>query len=273
MGNELFSILDEINLIKKYYYDDNLSSIEIGKILNCNHNTIVRTLKRNNCIVRKKSKHTNSKYSVNENYFNTIDTYKKAYFLGLLYSDGSLYFKNKSVSLSLSVEDDYIINEFIKDIEFTGKIKLLELKNENHSNAAYVQIYNENFYYGAIKSGLYDNKSLTLTSPTFNIVPKKLISHFIRGYFDGDGCAYLNIIRNRKRNSFIGTFEFLSSLKKFLIDNFNINDTKMYQKSKNNTFDYRINKKSDVELITNFLYQDSNGLFLKRKYNKLTTKL
>lgn len=38
---------------------------------------------------------------------------------------------------------------------------------------------------GAIK-----NKSLTLTFPSDDIVPKKFKRDFIRGYFDGDGCIW-----------------------------------------------------------------------------------
>ena len=64
-------------------------------------------------------------------------------------------------------------------------------------------------------------------------------------------------------------YEFLSAVKSIFIEKFNINDTKISRKGENNTFDYRINKQSDVELISKFLYKDSDGLFLIRKYNKL----
>lgn len=39
-----------------------------------------------------------------------------------------------------------------------------------------------------IKQGCVPNKSLILTFPNKYHVPKNLINHFIRGYFDGDGC-------------------------------------------------------------------------------------
>jgi hypothetical protein len=132
-NKKLFTTEDEINLIKKYYYIDNLSSIDISKILKCSHNTIVRVLIRNGCILRPKSKHTNLKYSINENYFKIIDTQKKAYFLGLLYSDGTLCLKDKLVAISLSEKDGYIIDEFIKDIKFTGILRIVKSKNIKHS--------------------------------------------------------------------------------------------------------------------------------------------
>lgn len=36
-----------------------------------------------------------------------------------------------------------------------------------------------------INLGCVPNKSLILKFPTFDIVPEKYMSHFIRGYFDG----------------------------------------------------------------------------------------
>lgn len=37
--------------------------------------------------------------------------------------------------------------------------------------------------------GLYPNKSLTMQFPS---IPKRFLGHFIRGYFDGDGCVRLS---------------------------------------------------------------------------------
>ena len=40
------------------------------------------------------------------------------------------------------------------------------------------------------KLGVVERKSLILTFPTEQQVPKHLMPHFIRGYFDGDGSVY-----------------------------------------------------------------------------------
>jgi intein-encoded DNA endonuclease-like protein len=36
-------------------------------------------------------------YELNESYFNVIDSPEKAYFIGLLFSDGNLYTDNRSI--------------------------------------------------------------------------------------------------------------------------------------------------------------------------------
>ena len=43
-----------------------------------------------------------------------------------------------------------------------------------------------------IQAGCTCTKSLTLTFPSENIIPKHLQHHFIRGYFDGDGSVFIS---------------------------------------------------------------------------------
>ena len=73
-----------------------------------------------------------------------------------------------------------------------------------------------------IKQGCVPNKSLILTFPNKHQVPKNLINHFIRGYFDGDGSISYGIQERysvrKKQNTkrlninaqFIGTKEMLT---------------------------------------------------------------
>src|SRR3989344_1919719 len=112
-----------------------------------------------------------------------------AYVLGYIYADGSLndspYMRGKYVQVS-SVDKSSI--ERIKrwlDSEhkiteakptFIGGRICFKLRIGSH------KIYNDLF-----RLGLYPNKSLTVKFPR---IPKKYFSHFVRGYFDGDGCIY-----------------------------------------------------------------------------------
>lgn len=49
--------------------------------------------------------------------------------------------------------------------------------------------YSKKSYTDLINKGCGINKSLILKFPDETQVPQNLISHFIRGYFDGDGCV------------------------------------------------------------------------------------
>ena len=66
--------------------------------------------------------------------------------------------------------------------------------------------------------GMVANKSLILAFPTF--ISKELMPHFIRGYFDGDGCVWEGkpkidskgrYIHNVKF-TFTGNFDFINAL-------------------------------------------------------------
>ncbi|MGN0966721.1 MAG: LAGLIDADG family homing endonuclease [Candidatus Coprovivens sp.] len=83
------------------------------------------------------------------------------------------------------------------------------------------------------KLGAFRNKSLTLKFPDF--LDSKLMSHFIRGYFDGDGCVWNGkrkkmTVKDSTRESgfreriihnvkftFTGNYEFINSLQDYLV--------------------------------------------------------
>ena len=61
------------------------------------------------------------KFSLNESYFETIDSEEKAYWLGFILADGCL--KGHQFCLCLSECDKYILEEFNKCIEYSGGVK------------------------------------------------------------------------------------------------------------------------------------------------------
>lgn len=134
----------------------------------------------------------------NLTYFDTIDTEEKAYFLGLLYADGTI--SRLGFVLSLQKPDRHILEHFSQAV--FNKIHLREIpprisrfkvpqkgKTVVRSHGAYVLAVHSTYMAAAlIKLGATPAKSLTLRFPTEEQVPTSLLRHFIRGYFDGDGC-------------------------------------------------------------------------------------
>lgn len=86
------------------------------------------------------------------------------------------------------------------------------------------------------KLGGIKNKSLVLNFPTSSIVPDYLLNHFIRGYFDGDGCIWNGkrkkmIVKDTSRPegfrerivhnvkfTFTGNYEFINALQDKLVE-------------------------------------------------------
>lgn len=115
------------------------------------------------------------------------------------------------------------------------------------------------------------NKSLILQPPTS--LPEKLIYHYIRGYFDGDGSIYARArgfgIDGKKWKdsyyvSFQGTMEVLNWLKSI----FGLN-CKLYQRRKTdkNTYYFVFNGNKQVYKIMSKLYENST-IYLDRKFEK-----
>ena len=112
-----------------------------------------------------------------------------------------------------------------------------------------------------ISHGCVPRKSLKLEFPT--TVPKHLLNHFVRGYFDGDGCA---TVANKKqktpqlRISFVGTKNFLSSLAKILETNNKLHPTG--KKKIARQLQITGNKKAGQ--VVRWMYEDAE-MYLKRK--------
>ena len=170
-------------------------------------------------------------------------------------ADGCVY-KRKlgglQFSLNLSIKDKQIIYDFLKDIESDHLPKY-------YKNDIRLKICNSVFCKNLTKFGIIGNKSRKIYVPKIN---KKLINHFLRGYFDGDGSVYLhrkNICFNITSASYKIVFYF-----KRLISKITKSKSKIYC-GKNNKF-FRISYEGNIlcNKIYNYLYKNSN-IYLNRK--------
>ena len=189
--------------------------------------------------------------------FEKIDTEEKAYWLGFLYADGSVGSKEDKLELGLAEKDLKHIEKFKTFMNINNKISYREKTKSYRMSFRSAKCKQD-----LINKGCVPKKSLILNFPNENQVPKYLIRHFIRGYFDGDGwftntekCFQLGII---------GTENFING---FLDSIENID-------KKNKIFDvhredgakrYVFGAYNDVLNFLNWIYKDSN-IYLDRKY-------
>jgi hypothetical protein len=255
-----------LNNIIDLYFEQRLSTTKIGELYGVNHNTIYRFLKRHGKKPRKVNEYVR-KYTVTDEYFKSINSFDKAYFLGFLYADGSLNTQNYSVSLSLASKDHNILEIFKKYTKFNGPISKRISKNPRHSDVSSMVIYNKNFYENTLLTGLIPCKSLTITFPSENILPKHLQWHFIRGYFDGDGCICDKLQGNKKCFSILGTSDLLSDITR-IFESVGISKRNIYKKGSENVFYFSTTKKSDINIIKKHMYEDSEDCLLQRKFAK-----
>lgn len=107
------------------------------------------------------------------------------------------------------------------------------------------------------------NKTFLIRLPNLD---KSLMSHFMRGYADADGCISYSELHNRWRATITSNAEFAQQYADYILDNLGI-DKKVYLYSKNNkTGEFQIGSKADLIKYLDFLYKDAT-IYLDRKYN------
>ncbi|MEK6878698.1 MAG: hypothetical protein AABY22_03775, partial [Nanoarchaeota archaeon] len=74
-------------------------------------------------IPRRSKDYERRKHFFDFDFFNIINTEEKAYFLGLLYSDGFITKNGNQVVISLQENDVDILEKFKKSIKFTGDLQ------------------------------------------------------------------------------------------------------------------------------------------------------
>lgn len=201
-------------------------------------------------------------FKLNEHFFEFIDCESKAYFLGLIYADGNLATGQNLVRISLHEKDKYILDKFNKSLEYNRPLDLTEKKKEpswNRSNQYGISISCTNLRKDLEKYGLTPNKSSTLKFP--NGIPKQFIFHFIRGYFDGDGCIYVG--KNNKAEVSIASSEHFCNSLHNILKEYNISLRTRLNSAKNCYYG-RIAGGKNIEQFYNLLYKDST-IFLERK--------
>ncbi|MET3505599.1 hypothetical protein [Halalkalibacter oceani] len=221
-----------------------------------------------------------SRYTYNKNFFEKIDCEKKAYWLGFLYADGCInrYYRNEklnamSLEIGLSDKDRDHLQKFLSDIESNVPIKskVVKLNGEKY-NSSKVVVCNTKMCRDLIKLGCTPQKSLTLTFPNENILPKQYIRDFIRGYFDGDGCIFFGEYDSLKSLKIIivGTFNMVKAIEYHFKEN-QININPMI-KQKGKAYQMVISGFDNINEIHTYFYENST-VYLNRKHEKFTESL
>lgn len=133
-------------------------------------------------------------YIIN-NYFEFIDSEDKAYWLGFIYADGCVTKDHKQLIINLAPKDYNHLEKFKQCIQGKYQIRF----KDNNRYVSYC-VSCKQFIEYLINDGCIPHKSLILQFPNTNILPIEYRRHFIRGYFDGDGC-FSAIIRKRKKQT------------------------------------------------------------------------
>lgn len=210
--------------------------------------------------------HTKQQYSINENYFDEINTPNKAYIIGLLWADGCNMTNKHEIKISLQEEDKHILDSIKEELGFDKPLSFVNYKKRksNYKNQYVLTICNKYISEKLNSLGMIKAKSLTLEWP--DCINKDMYKHFIRGYLDGDGCIYVG--EKHSEVSFVGTTMFIEQLQKILNEEIGIHLSIKSQKGyKPVTKIGVVSGRIQINTLLSWLYSDSN-LRLERKYKK-----
>lgn len=258
-------------------YKDGLSTYKIGEVLNVDACTVQRWLDKLDIEKRSLSEATRT-YSIDETYFDEIDTEDKAYFLGWLYSDGcNSTYDNKgknryNIVLQLQKRDKEILDAFLSHMKSNAPLSYVAPRAENEQGYYRMSVYNKHMSQTLEKHGVTANKTFTVTYPTW--LPEELQHHFIRGVFDGDG--NISLYSKRKRDgkfsgasiSIIGTENLCNNMWRIMHEELRlpayITDT---HDTDERIRTIRIDRKDSVYKFMEWMYKDAT-IWLSRKKDK-----
>jgi hypothetical protein len=187
--------------------------------------------------------------NIDLDFFKSIDTKEKAYWLGFIFADGCITLDkrkkdSKRFKLEINKKDEILLDNFASAIGFNLKYK----SYREESNTVRIRLGNKRFISNLIDNGISFRKSNIIKFPKLD--NRKLYLAFLLGYFDGDGTE--------------GTSKITSGSKKFLKQiksHFNIKSTIHQKFGYGKAYDLYLGAK----LFNEMLYNYDKSLSRKRK--------
>ncbi len=258
---------EQINKIIKLHTKENKTARQISKIMNLYADGVIKILKENNVWEDKRYK-----YFKNEHYFDKIDTEKKAYWLGFIIADGHI---SKENQIMIGIKDENLLDDLSNEIS-NGNIPITKQEKFDKKSNKNIIIYSfsmrSKIMTNCLKNmGLNNRKSWGFdVSELKKHIPEKLINHFIRGYFDGDGSVGIYTQTHNKEKkyynlSIVGIENLLIWFKETLL----LNNIKIrYDKRTKCMYILKTSNPQDIRRIKDFLYNQAT-IYLKRKYETI----
>jgi len=263
-GVKVFSDAARLQKLLGLARTERYSAPKLARIFNCEKKTILGTLSKLGERLPNLGQFKR-KYALDDHFFSSLNAVS-AYWLGFIAADGCLYSKaggEKSLYVTLRYSDANHLRKFKKAIKSTAR---LGYTKSNHSVRLGFYSFGTLFD-SLVNLGITPNKSLRIRRVE---VVDNLMSHFIRGVFDGDGS-----ISGKKAShvqfEIAGYAPLLKQIQNTLVQECGVNKVRIYPladggKGGASRLQYT---GAQIFRILDFLYRDStNQTRLARKYEK-----
>lgn len=269
-------IKEDTNVVKEIINDYVVNRISINKLklkYNARSGTIKSVLMNNNIKIRD-GEEARREYKANYNYFDNIDSADKAYWLGFIYADG--YNNGHRIQIGLSRKDESHLELFKKYLKSEHPIQRYEqgpsFSYQDKNKIFYISriiINSKHIGETLLKLGVNNKKTIHSSFP--NIIPK-FHNHFIRGYFDGDGCISYTVGKTGTV-SFSSNENIIRDLARNISENIGVKFKLFAIKNSEICWVMQIYSKQNIIKFMNWIYKDHNNILLNRKYDKYQSYL
>ena len=245
------------DILTLYYSGERMS--DICEKLQCNRSMIYKKFNEWNIERRELvnlPERYNAMYNIDIHYFNVIDCEHKAYWLGLLASDG--FVNDKEISLCLKRDDIELIEKFRDDLKSEHPIKINKDGNPVFTVCCRALCKVLQSY------GFHHRKSWSLNIDSIiNHIPLEYEHHFLRGLFDGDGSIRYYNYQYLKKPQYHFGYTGLQNVCEYVQNKLEIKRKLVYEG--NATYTLVTRDPNKIMDIFDYLYKDAT-IYLSRKY-------
>ena len=266
--SKIFISVEKKKEICEKYIRENWTIKLLSEKFSVSRHIIKNILLENNIPIKQHTKR--SGLFLKEDYFEEINTEAKAYFLGLLFTDGNIYIGNKKtnqITLELTIRDKEILDIFKKELNTDNKISYR--KNIERAETVSVRVFSEKMVKDLSKYYIIPQKTKRVNHLPIGLIPVEFQKDFIRGLIDGDGSIYF--FGDKKQ--YIGltfcsySYNICQELQECCNKLINTKNKHKIFTEKNKHISRMCYTKQDItEQLVTVLYKDSN-YYLTRKYN------
>jgi intein-encoded DNA endonuclease-like protein len=262
-----FMDIKNLNIDEVVVQYEKLKSIrKTAKYFNVPHTKLRRLFIKNNIEYKKATRY------ICDDAFFSRDNEASFYWAGFMAADGNVS-KKDDINIDLKGSDDGHLMKFQAAVKTdspirykTTKEKTINIRGKVHiiksSKLCLITFRSHEMARDLKRFNIVPNKTKTYDIPNW-IISHPLFNHFIRGYFDGDGCFAMGK-RELTIWSICGNFSTMDKIKSNLEVNCDITGNPQFVPH-NNIHILTYYKQQDITNIINYLYKNAT-IWLDRKY-------
>ena len=239
------------------------TTIELGEELGISSSCVSGILKRNN-INRRTPNETHRRHHFNQRFFQSVDSEEKAYWLGFITADGTVHNHSYTIRINLSSKDRSHLVKYCDSLSLNSQ-KIIDCKTNKKEDGtrremSYIPIQSKLMFDDLANLGISSNKTFSVNAWQG---PHRLMGHYWRGVWDGDGSLRKTLRKKHPEWVFdlCGSLSMMNSFSLFLCDRLGFAPNVFPMSS---IFRVRITGVMKVQSIIKLLFEDAT-IFLDRK--------